>query len=68
MASSHSLLMCLLSHLGCLGRSLLIGVLCMSLEPAAVAQPPFKPMYRLSPSEFVEVKRQVTEHAAEATY
>jgi len=34
----------------------------------AVAQPPFKPMYRLSPSEFVEVKRQVTEHAAEATY
>ncbi len=29
------------------------------LEP--VAQPPFKHMYRLSPSELIEVKRQVTE-------
>lgn len=41
----------------------------MSLEPAAagVSQPPFKRMYRLSLTELVEVRRQVTEHAAEAT-
>ena len=56
--SGLTLLICLLSHLGCHP----IEVLIIPLEPGT--QPPLKRMYRLSPSELQDVKRQVTEQPA----